>query len=552
MAVISFFDATPIDTAQLTEGLRATDHYWEFNPENVTPKNTNPNAEVLSVFLGSRVTKEVMETMPKLKLVATRSTGFDHIDLDYARTRNIIVVNVPSYGENTIAEYTFGLLLSLVRKLPKTINETEAGHYIASKHTGTDLKGKTIGVVGMGRIGKHVARIARGLEMNIIAYDKYQDQDTARELGYHHVEFNDLLMQSDIVSLHAPLLPDSYHMINQGTIEHMKHGAILINTARGELVENRALIAALSSGKLAGAGLDTLEGEEFLHRESIIKNLVEKAASPEAYLHTAETSALLKMDNVVVTPHNAYNTTEAIQRINSATTQNIIQFWFGNTPNRVTAPHSSGSLVIVRHGESEWNAQGKWTGTTDVHITQKGVVESAKVGEKITNIKFDYAYISQQIRTHETLEAIKNGAEQFNLPFEATASLNERDYGIYTGMRKNDIQRIIGNDAYDVLRRSWDSPVEGGESLKDVYERVIPFYLRIIVPRLRHGQNVLIVAHGNSIRSLIKYIENISDSEIGEMEMIQGCALEYEVDMQGRSKNKIVIETGFTNEPKEP
>ena len=231
-----------------------------------------------------------------------------------------------------------------------------------------------------------------------------------------------------------------------------------------------------------------------------------------------------------------------MERINRNTTKNIIDFWYGVSPNRIRSPKSSGKLVIVRHGESEWNALGKWTGTTDVHTTEKGIDESAQLGAQFKGVKFDYAYISQQIRTKETLEAFLNGSGQLDLRFESAGAINERDYGIYTGMRKYDIEKIIGEEEFTKLRRSWDGPVEGGESLKDVYERSIPFYLRIILPRLRHGQNILVVAHGNSIRSLIKYIENISDDDIGSLEMIHGAAMCYEVDSEGRAKKKDIVE----------
>ncbi len=548
MAVIAFYESSPLDTRQLTESLSATDHYWQYIEQPITLQNVSTEAEVISVFVNSVVTRDIMDRMPKLKLIAVRGSSFDHIDLDHARMRNIIVVNVPSFGENTVAEHAFALLLTLTRRLTSTIQETKEGTYAAKDHVGFDLIGRTIGIIGMGQVGEYVARIAKGFGMEILANDKSEDPALAERLGFTYVSFDDLLTKSDIVSLHAPLSPDTYHMINQGTLERMKNNAILINTSRGELVENRALIAALQDKEIAGAGLDTLEGERFLHSELAIKNITEKASSPESHLHSAEVATLIRMPNVVITPHAAYNTTDAIKRINDCTAKNIIDFWYGKSPNRIISPKSSGKLVIIRHGQSEWNALGKWTGTTDVHITQQGIDESAEIGRILKDITFDYAYISQQIRTRETLEAFKNGSGQLDLRYENAQALNERDYGIYTGMRKDDIKKIIGSDAYDVLRRSWDSPVEGGESLKNVYERVIPFYLRIILPRLRHGQNILVVAHGNSIRSLIKYVENISDSEIGEMEMIQGCALEYELDAEGRAKKKEVRNLEVTND----
>ena len=182
-----------------------------------------------------------------------------------------------------------------------------------------------------------------------------------------------------------------------------------------------------------------------------------------------------------------------------------------------------------------------WTGSTDVHATAKGIEHSAELGKKLTDTHLDFGYTSQQIRTLETLEAVMNGSGKLDLPHEASHALNERDYGVYTGMNKNQIKDAIGEEAFNELRRSWDSPVEGGESLEQVYQRVMPFYLRVILPRLRHGQNILVVAHGNSIRSLVKYIENISNEDIGDMEMIQDEVLCYSVDNEGRSTNKSTI-----------
>lgn len=540
MAVIAFYETSPVDRFQLSEALRNTDHYWTYESDTINETNINPNAEVISVFMGSKITKEIMDKMPRLRLIAVRASDYDHIDLDHAYDRNISITVVPSYGESAVAEHAFALILSLVRKLDSIFKQVKGGSFSLAASTGTDLKGKTIGIIGTGKIGSATAKIARGFGMHVLAHDPRPNTDLANHHGVHYTDFDTLLQKSDIVSLHTNLTPETFHLINKGSVERMKRGVILINTARGGLVENRALIDGLRSGHISAAGLDTFEGEDFVHTESIMQNLIQKAASPESYLHIAEVSALRQMKNVIITPHTAFNTANSIKHINEVTTKNIIDFWYGLSPNRVDKPSSSGKLVIVRHGQSEWNALGKWTGTTDVHLTPAGIKESAKIGRLCKDIIFDYAYISQQVRTKETIEAFMNGAQQLNLRMESSGALNERDYGIYTGMRKNDIKKIIGEEAYTELRRSWDGPVEGGESLKDVYERTIPFYLRIILPRLRHGQNIVVVAHGNSIRSLIKYIEDISDSEIGEMEMIQGCALVYEVDNEGRSKSKEV------------
>ena len=540
MAKIVFYESTKIDTFQLQEAFRDTDHELVFMDDVITPENAVIDADVLSVFVDSNVNSDVLEKIPNLKLIATRSTGFNHIDLDAAQEHNISVVNVPTYGENTVAEHAFALLLALSRKLLTTLDSVAHGSYASDEHIGFDLKGKTLGLIGAGRIGQQAARIGRGFQMNVIAYDTYENEAIANEIGFSYKSFDDVLRESDVLSIHAPLTAEDYHLINEGTIEHMKRGAILINTARGELVENRALIAALRSGHIAAAGLDTLDGEQFLHQESIVAAINGHATSPDDYTRIAEVEALSKMNNVLITPHSAFNTAEAIQRINNTTAENIHGFFAGELQNKVEGSNRLGKLIVVRHGESEYNLEGRWTGTTDVHLAPQGIEKAAKLGEKLKDMTIDYTYTSQQIRTKETLEAIMNGSGHYDLHHEPALALNERDYGIYTGMNKDQIKAIIGEESFMDLRRSWDSPVEGGESLKDVYQRVIPFYLRVVMPRIRHGQNVMLVAHGNSIRSLIKYIDDIADEDIGSVEMNQKSVHIYDVDMDGRSKKKEV------------
>lgn len=541
MSVITFYETTELDEQQLTDFLKSTDHYWEFKKGTLQRELLNVGMEVLSVNIHSTVTREFMDKLPKLKLIATRSSEIDHIDMDYAKQRGIVVVNVPDYGQNTVAEHTFALLLALARSIPPVTAKVRQGRFRSDEYVGFDLNGRTIGIVGMGRIGQKVAKIAHGFGMNVVAHDPSPDMSVAQALNFRYVELDDLLSESDVVSLHSTLTLDTYHMINASTLDKMKTGAVLVNTANGQLVETRALLEALLDDGLAGAALDTIEGEHLLHSEELIRAVSENATAPTTYTQISEMQALLRLNNVVMTPHSGSNTKEAISRINKVTAENIMSFWFGETPNKVTPPRVSGKLVLLRHGQSEWNALGRWTGTTDVSITEKGANEARSLGKKMKDLRFDFAFISQQVRTKETLEAFLEGAGQKKVHFEATGAINERDYGIYTGMKKKDIEGIIGKNAYDLLRRSWDSPVEGGESLKDVYERTIPFYVRIILPRLLHGQNVLVVAHGNSLRALIKYIENISDDTIGMTEMIQECTLIYEVSREGRSKTKDVI-----------
>lgn len=197
-----------------------------------------------------------------------------------------------------------------------------------------------------------------------------------------------------------------------------------------------------------------------------------------------------------------------------------------------------GKLLLVRHGESEWNAKGVWTGTTDVHLSEKGFNEAKMLGEKLKDIKIDKAYCSQQIRSLETLEGILDASKQFEVPYERTNAVNERDYGDYTGKNKWQVQKEVGEDEFNGIRRGWDHPVPNGETLKMVYERAVPFYKNTVLNDLREGKNVLIVGHGNSFRALMKYIEKISDKDVEHLEMIFGEILIYDVDEDGYQVTK--------------
>ena len=198
-----------------------------------------------------------------------------------------------------------------------------------------------------------------------------------------------------------------------------------------------------------------------------------------------------------------------------------------------------GKLVIVRHGESEWNIIGKWTGLTDVHLSEKGSKESKRIGALIKDIHFDYIFTSNLIRTKETLSAIASVYEELqSIPTEESKEIRERDYGDYTGKNKWEMEKILGEEEFLNIRRSWDHPIPNGESLKMVYERTIPFFLDTILPKIKEGINVLVVAHGNSIRSMVKYIENISDEKIAEVEMPFQDVLVYDLDESGHVVHK--------------
>ncbi|HLI25518.1 MAG TPA: 2,3-diphosphoglycerate-dependent phosphoglycerate mutase [Chloroflexota bacterium] len=195
-------------------------------------------------------------------------------------------------------------------------------------------------------------------------------------------------------------------------------------------------------------------------------------------------------------------------------------------------------LVLVRHGQSEWNAQGLWTGWRDVPLSPEGIAEARRAGELLRDIPFDIAYTSALTRAQQTLEEIKRVLGREDLPTVTDPALNERDYGDLTGKNKWKILEEYGEEQFLKWRRSWDYPVPGGETLKDVYARVVPYYQREILPQLREGRNVLIAAHGNSLRALVKYLENIPDDEIPKLEIGTGEVYVYQVDPEGRIVSK--------------
>ena len=283
------------------------------------------NADAIGIFIYSIVNKKILDKLPNLKLVITLSTGFDHIDLKECKKRKITVCNVPHYGENTVAEHTFALILNLTRKIHKAYDRTVRGDFSLDGLRGTDLQGKTIGIVGTGSIGQHVARIAKGFEMNVIAFDKFKSQKLAKKLGFKYTSFDHLLKNSDIVTLHVPYNKLTHHLINKKAISKMKNNVILINTARGGIVDTAALLGGLQSGKITGAGLDVLEGECFIREE---KQILSRHFLKECDLKTVlQDHMLLRQPNVLITPHNAFNSWEALHRILDTTILNISSFF---------------------------------------------------------------------------------------------------------------------------------------------------------------------------------------------------------------------------------
>ncbi len=301
-------------------------------PVEEVPAADLADVVVLSGFIRSRITPDLLERMPRLRMIATRSTGFDHVDLTACTARGIVVSNVPRYGENTVAEFTFALMLALTRHLVEAVSRTRNCDFRLAGLEGADLRGKTLGVVGAGNIGVHVIRIARGFAMNVVAFDTRPQPLLAEVLGFAYQTLDELLACSDIVSLHVPGSPATFHLMNRERFATMKRGAILINTARGNVVDSEGLLWALDEGIVAAAGLDVVAGEELIREESEL--LTAPRADERLRLVLCE-HALLRRPNVIVTPHIAFDTREALERIAETTVANIGAFLTGSPTNVV-------------------------------------------------------------------------------------------------------------------------------------------------------------------------------------------------------------------------
>ncbi len=329
---IAFFEIQGWERPLLEEAFKEHELFFSEKPLQTSDLTTVRDFEALSVFIYSRVSREIIDAMTNLKLVATRSTGYDHIDLAAAKTRGIIVSNVPTYGEHTVAEHTFALILALSRNVHKSHVRRLKNDFSIEGLKGFDLKDKTIGVVGAGKIGLHAIRIARGFGMRVLAYDAFQNNFLSDVLDFEYVTLDRLLAESDIITLHTPYNEKTHHLINEQSIKKIKRGSLLVNTARGELVDNDALIQALDQGILAGAGLDVIEGELLIKEE---KELLSGTKLSGDLSELVNDHNLLRRDNVVYTPHIAFYSDEALHRILRTTIENITCFADGVCQNAV-------------------------------------------------------------------------------------------------------------------------------------------------------------------------------------------------------------------------
>lgn len=294
--------------------------------EPLRPENVDRfvDAEIICPFVYSQLDAGVLGKLPKLRLVATRSTGYDHIDVQYCRAHGILVCNVPTYGENTVAEHVFALLLAISHRLREAVDRARNGEFSPVGLEGFDLAGKTLGILGVGNIGRHVVRIARGFDMRVIAFDVSPDPRLAEDMGFSYLSFEDVLNRADILTLHVPATPKTNNMLSDSEFSRMKKGVVLINTARGSLIDPRALIRALRDGRVAAAGLDVMPDEPMIREEAEL--ICSFYCGRHDLRNLIADHVLLRMPNVIVTPHSAFNTKEAISRISKTTVKNIEAF----------------------------------------------------------------------------------------------------------------------------------------------------------------------------------------------------------------------------------
>lgn len=297
------------------------------------PTKEQEEAQIISCFTTSRVPNDILEKFKNLELIALRSVGFNHIDIDYCKKNNIFVENTPNYGNMTVAEFAFALLLDVTRKVTYSANNLKNSVVDAKCTIGTEIFGKTIGIIGLGAIGAEMARLAHGVGLKILGYDLREKEELKVKYNVQYTDFETLVRHSDFISLHSPLTKDNFHIFNKNTFELMKSNSILINTARGELVDTQALYNALLEKKIAGAGLDVLESEDTLVDVDYLVDV--GRMSPQSLQKTVLNNRLMKLDNVIITPHIAYDTNEAINRILNTAISNINAFVEGKIQNNV-------------------------------------------------------------------------------------------------------------------------------------------------------------------------------------------------------------------------
>ena len=320
MIETAVFDTKPYDREYLNQAPGAERVTWRFHEFRLCSETAAAakGAQAVCIFVNDQIDRACLETLAMLgvKLIALRCAGFNNVDMVAAREHGFVVVRVPAYSPHAVAEHTVALLLTLNRKIHRAFNSVRELNFSLSGLVGFDLHGKTVCIVGTGKIGSIAAQIFRGFGTEVLAHDQFPASDWAATHGVRYVDFDTLLTASDVISLHVPLLPETHHLLNGQTLARMKPGVFIINTSRGKLIDTHALIAALKNGHVGGVALDVYEEEQGVFFEDLSGHV----------LQDDELSRLLTFPNVLITAHQAFLTREALGEIARVTTANILHF----------------------------------------------------------------------------------------------------------------------------------------------------------------------------------------------------------------------------------
>ena len=317
---IAVFDAKSYDRDYLSRASGADELDWHFHEFRLETKTVfaAQGAQAVCVFVNDVVNREILERLVSsgIRLVTLRCAGFNNVDLDAAKELGVAITRVPSYSPHAVAEHAIALLLTLNRKIHRAFNRVRELNFSLSGLVGFDLYGKTAGIFGTGKTGRIVGEILRGFGMRVLASDLYPNQEWAVKNGIEYVELSRLAKESDVITLHAPLTPQTDRIVNGESLALMKPGVILINVSRGRLIHTHALIKALKSGHVGGVALDVYEEEEGIFFEDLSGEI----------LQDDELARLLTFPNVLVTAHQAFLTHEALSEIARITVENVRRF----------------------------------------------------------------------------------------------------------------------------------------------------------------------------------------------------------------------------------
>jgi D-lactate dehydrogenase len=317
------FDTKSYDRESLQRATSNGAIEWRFMECRLAPETAAAarDAQAVCIFVNDHGDRESLEALASfgVKHLALRCAGFNAVDLAAAKKLGLSVTRVPAYSPYAVAEHAVALLLALNRKIPRANNRVHDLNFSLQGLVGFDLHGKTAGILGTGKIGRIAAQILRGFGMKVLAYDPFPSPEWAKQHGIEYTEPRTLARESEVISLHTPLTPETHHVIRRETLELMKPGTILINVSRGALIDTKALIEALKSGRLGGVGLDVYEEEEGVFFEDLSGQI----------LHDDELARLLTFPNVLITAHQAFLTQEALSEIARVTVHNIRAFASG-------------------------------------------------------------------------------------------------------------------------------------------------------------------------------------------------------------------------------